>query len=42
MMLGEIADELLASTSVQPKRLLATDFRFQYPELEAALRHLLG
>ena len=40
---GEIADEvLLASQRVQPTRLLATGYRFRYPELEGALRHLLG
>ncbi|HWQ69451.1 MAG TPA: TIGR01777 family oxidoreductase [Patescibacteria group bacterium] len=40
---GEMADEvLLASQRVQPTRLLATEYRFQYPDLEGALRHLLG
>jgi hypothetical protein len=40
---GEMADEvLLASQRVQPARLLATEYRFRYPELEGALRHLLG
>jgi hypothetical protein len=40
---GEMADELLlASTRVEPKRLIATEYRFRYPELEDALRHLLG
>jgi uncharacterized protein (TIGR01777 family) len=40
---GEMADNLLlASTRVQPSRLLATGYRFQFPELEAALRHVLG
>jgi uncharacterized protein (TIGR01777 family) len=41
--LGEIADELLlASTRVEPRRLLATGYKFLFPELEGALRHLLG
>ena len=41
--LGEMADELLlASARVEPARLLATGFRFRFPELEGALRHLLG
>ncbi|PTL36379.1 TIGR01777 family protein [Candidatus Methylomirabilis limnetica] len=40
---GEIADEvLLASQRVQPTRLLATGYRFCYPDLEGALRHSLG
>jgi uncharacterized protein (TIGR01777 family) len=41
--LGEMADAaLLASTRVRPGRLLATGYRFRFPELEGALRHLLG
>lgn len=40
---GEMADELLlASQRVEPARLLASGYRFQFPELEGALRHLLG
>jgi uncharacterized protein (TIGR01777 family) len=40
---GEMADELLlASTRVEPKQLLATGYTFHYPELDGALRHLLG
>ncbi|HWR20810.1 MAG TPA: TIGR01777 family oxidoreductase [Verrucomicrobiae bacterium] len=40
---GEIADELLlASQRAQPTRLLATGYRFRYPDLEDALRHSLG
>lgn len=40
---GEMADDLLlASTRVQPARLLAGGYTFQYPQLEGALRHLLG
>lgn len=43
LVFGELADEvLLASQRVQPTRLLATEYRFQYPDLEGALRHLLG
>jgi uncharacterized protein (TIGR01777 family) len=39
---GEMADALLlASTRVQPARLLASGFTFRYPDLEGALRHLL-
>lgn len=42
LVFGELADEvLLASQRVQPTRLLATEYRFQYPDLEGALRHLL-
>jgi uncharacterized protein len=41
--LGQAADEmLLASARVLPTRLQATGFQFQHPELEPALRHLLG
>ncbi len=40
---GEMADALLlASARVEPSRLLATSFVFGYPNLEGALRHLLG
>ncbi len=42
-MFGEMADEmLLASTRVVPERLLASGYRFRHPDLEGALRHLLG
>jgi uncharacterized protein (TIGR01777 family) len=41
--LGEMADALLlASTRVAPNRLLETQFKFLYPELEPALKHVLG
>lgn len=40
---GELADELLlASTRVEPARLVATNYAFRHPDLEGALRHLLG
>jgi len=40
---GELADALLlTSQRVMPTRLQATGYRFRHPELEAALRHLLG
>ncbi len=40
---GEMADELLlASTRVEPAQLQRTGYRFQYPQLEEALRHVLG
>ena len=39
---GEMADVLLlASTRVEPARLLETGFTFRYPDLESALRYLL-
>jgi uncharacterized protein len=42
LMFGEMADELLlASARIQPTKLLASGYRFRYPELEDALRHLL-
>mgnify|MGYP002853372912 CR=1 FL=1 len=43
LVFGEMADALLlASTNVEPKRLQDSSFRFGYPTLEAALRHVLG
>ncbi len=43
IMLGEMADELLlASAKVLPQRTLESGYDFRYPELEPALRHLLG
>lgn len=40
---GEAAREmLLASARVVPARLLDTDYAFRHPDLETALRHLLG
>jgi uncharacterized protein (TIGR01777 family) len=40
---GEMADNLLlVSTRVEPSRLLATSYQFRFPQLEAALRHVLG
>jgi hypothetical protein len=40
---GEMADALLlSSTRVTPQRLQAAGYRFRQPELEGALRHLLG
>jgi NAD dependent epimerase/dehydratase family enzyme len=38
-----MADELLlASTRVQPARLLEAGYRFRQGEIEGALRHVLG
>ena len=43
LLLGEMGQELLlASTRVQPARLVATGYPYRDPDLEAALRHLLG
>lgn len=40
---GEMANEtLLSSVRVLPSRLLQSGYRFQYPELEGALSHVLG
>lgn len=40
---GEMADAaLLASCRVRPARLEASGYRFRFPDLEGALRHLLG
>lgn len=41
--LGQMADELLlASARVEPVRLRETGYEYRYPDLEQALRHLLG
>jgi hypothetical protein len=43
LMLGEMAGEFaLASRRMEPRKLLATGYRFRFPDLEGALRHLLG
>ena len=43
MLFGEMAEALLlASTRVEPAKLQASDYSFRYPQLEGALRHLLG
>jgi len=40
---GEMADALLLSSArVEPARLLATGYRFRHPDLETALRQMLG
>lgn len=40
---GEMADALLLSSArVLPEKLLGSGYRFRHPELEGALRHLLG
>jgi hypothetical protein len=39
---GEMADALLLSSQrVEPQRLKATGYQFQYSQLEGALRHVL-
>ena len=43
IVLGQLADELLlASQRIEPARLKVTGYSYRYPELEGALRHLLG
>jgi len=43
LLFGEMADALLlSSTRVAPQTLTAAGFRFKYPALEPALRHLLA
>jgi len=43
LLFGEMADELLlASARVVPAKLVASGYRFRFPELEGALRHVLG
>ncbi len=40
---GEMGEELLlASTRVEPQRLKESGYEFRFPELEGALRHVLG
>lgn len=42
LVLGEMADEmLLTGARVLPRRLVASGYRFQYPEITGALRHAL-
>ncbi|MFA6563464.1 MAG: TIGR01777 family oxidoreductase [Verrucomicrobiia bacterium] len=41
--LGEMADALLLSSQrVEPAKLVASGYKFRFPELEGALRHLLS
>ena len=41
--LGEMAEELLLTSSrIAPKKLEEAGYQFKYPDLELALRHLLG
>ncbi len=40
--LGEFSQEVLAGVKVLPRRLQESGFAFRYPDLEPALRHLLG
>ncbi len=43
LMLGEVADALLlASQRIEPAKLKESGYEFRYPELEGALRHLIG
>jgi hypothetical protein len=43
LVLGQMADELLlASARVVPTRLLESGYAFRFPQLEPALRHVLG
>jgi uncharacterized protein (TIGR01777 family) len=43
LMMGEMAEALLlASRRIEPRRLIATGYKFRFPLLEDALRHELG
>ena len=42
IMLGEVADVLVSSQRAVPRAALAAGFAFKFPELEAALRDVLG
>jgi NAD dependent epimerase/dehydratase family enzyme len=40
LVMGEMGEEfILSSRRIQPAKLLAAGYRFQFPELEQALRH---
>ncbi|MBI1729206.1 TIGR01777 family protein [Candidatus Acetothermia bacterium] len=41
LLLGEFSSELLTSKRVSPERALQAGFKFQYPELESAVREIL-
>ena len=42
LLFGEMAETILGSQRVEPRRLLAAGFRFRFPELGPALSDLLG
>ena len=43
LLLGEMAEEfMLASRRMEPRKLLASGFRFRFPELETAIEHELA
>lgn len=43
LVFGEMADAtILSSLRARPEKLVATGYRFRFPELEPALRHVLG
>lgn len=42
LVLGEFSSELLSSKRVLPQKAQASGYAFKFPELEAALRHILG
>jgi uncharacterized protein (TIGR01777 family) len=43
LIMGEMADStLLAGARILPERLLGSGYRFEHPDLETALRHVLG
>ena len=42
LVLGEFSQEVLDGRAWCPQRLLEAGYEFRYPELEPALRHVLG
>jgi uncharacterized protein (TIGR01777 family) len=42
LVMGELGGELLQSARMHPGKLVASGYVFRYPQLEGALRHLLG
>jgi uncharacterized protein (TIGR01777 family) len=42
LLFGELAEAMLASQRVEPKKLFAAGYEFRFPELGPALEHVLG
>lgn len=42
LLLGELSTEILKSSTVSNEKIVATGFHYQYPQLEEALRRIIG